>query len=180
MWVGMIEAALRKQSGFWHEYGVAGKRVSAKPIVFSSPSREMKREKKIRDDYMRRCRQWKKWMISIDISKSRWRILISKKNGMRMYRAISECWWFFMHGTKNTWRNRSWRSAQGFVSRISAAIEKEKAMPSFATFSKIAHGLGKRLEIRFISSYQQSTSIKTPVLSIKTKRGFYVKESLMQ
>lgn len=52
-------------------------------------------------------------------------------------------------------------------------------MPSFATFSKIAHGLGKRLEIRFISSYQQSTSIKTPVLSIKTKRGFYVKESLM-
>lgn len=59
-------------------------------------------------------------------------------------------------------------------------IEKELTMPSIATFSKIAHGLGKRLEIRFISSYQQSTSIKTPVLSIKTKRGFYVKESLMQ
>lgn len=53
-------------------------------------------------------------------------------------------------------------------------------MPYIATFSKTAHGLGKRLEIRFILSYQQSTSIKTPVLSIKTKRGFYVKESLMQ
>ena len=59
-------------------------------------------------------------------------------------------------------------------------IEKGPAMPSFATSSKTEHGLGKRLEIRFISSYQQSTSIKTPVLSIKTKRGFYVKESLMQ
>lgn len=58
-------------------------------------------------------------------------------------------------------------------------IKEGQAMPSIATFSKIAHGLGKRLEIRFISSYQQSTSIKTPVLSIKTKRGFYVKESLM-
>lgn len=45
-------------------------------------------------------------------------------------------------------------------------------MPSMAALAKIAHGLGKRLEIRFISSYQQSTSIKTPVLSIKTKRGF--------
>lgn len=53
-------------------------------------------------------------------------------------------------------------------------------MPSMAALAKIAYGLGKRLEIRFISSYQQSTSIKTPVLSIKTKRGFYVKESLMQ
>ena len=58
-------------------------------------------------------------------------------------------------------------------------IEKGQTMPSIATFSKIAHGLGKCLEIRVISSYQQSTSIKTPVLSIKTKRGFYVKESLM-
>lgn len=36
-------------------------------------------------------------------------------------------------------------------------------MPSMAALAKIAHGLGKRLEIRFISSYQQSTSIKTPV-----------------
>ena len=48
-----------------------------------------------------------------------------------------------------------------------SCIEKGQTMPS-------AHSLGKRLEIRFISSYQQSTSIKTPVLSIKTKRGFYV------
>ena len=59
-------------------------------------------------------------------------------------------------------------------------IEKGQTMPSMAALAKTAHGLGKRLEIRFISSYQQSTSIKTPVLSIKTKRGFYVKESLMQ
>lgn len=41
-------------------------------------------------------------------------------------------------------------------------IEKGQAMPSIATLSEIAHGLGKRLEIRFISSYQQSTSIKPP------------------
>ena len=53
-----------------------------------------------------------------------------------------------------------------------SCIEKGQAMPSIATFSKIAHGLGKRLEIRFISSYQQSTSIKTPVLSIKQSGGF--------
>ena len=60
-----------------------------------------------------------------------------------------------------------------------SCIEKGQTMPSMAALAKTAHGLGKRLEIRFISSYQQSTSIKTPVLSIKTKRGFYVKESLM-
>ena len=29
-------------------------------------------------------------------------------------------------------------------------IEKGQAMPSIATLSEIAHGLGKRLEIRFI------------------------------
>lgn len=56
----------------------------------------------------------------------------------------------------------SWRSAQGFGSRISAAIEKGQTMPSMAALAKTAHGLGKRLEIRFISSYQQSTSIKPP------------------
>ena len=91
-------------SPFWHVYGIAGEKVSTKPIVFSSPSREMEWEKKIRDDYMRHYRRWKKWMISIDISKSRWRILISKKIGMRMNRAISGWWWFFAHGMKNTWR----------------------------------------------------------------------------
>lgn len=41
-------------------------------------------------------------------------------------------------------------------------IEKGQTMPSIATLSKIAHGLGKRLEIRFILSYQQLTSIKPP------------------
>ena len=60
-----------------------------------------------------------------------------------------------------------------------SCIEKGQTMPFMAALAKTAHGLGKRLDIRFISSYQQSTSIKTPVLSIKTKRGFYVKESLM-
>lgn len=51
-------------------------------------------------------------------------------------------------------------------------------MPSMAALSKIAHGLGKRLEIRFISSYQQSTSIN-PRFVYKNKTGVYVKESLM-
>ena len=43
-------------------------------------------------------------------------------------------------------------------------------MPSMATRSKIAHGFGKRLEIRFISSYQQLTSIK-PRFVYKNKAG---------
>ncbi len=55
-------------------------------------------------------------------------------------------------------------------------IEKGQTMPSIATFSKIAHGLGKRLEIRFISSYQQSTSIKNPRFVYKNKAGVLCEE----
>ena len=44
-------------------------------------------------------------------------------------------------------------------------------MPSMAALAKIAYGLGKSLEIRFISSYQQSTSIKNPRFVYKNKAG---------
>lgn len=40
-----------------------------------------------------------------------------------------------------------------------------------ATRSKIAHGFGKRLEIRFISSYQQININKNPRFVYKNKAG---------
>lgn len=57
-------------------------------------------------------------------------------------------------------------------------IEKGQTMPSIATFSKTAHGLRKRLEIRFISSYQQSTINinKNPRFVYKDKTGVLCEE----
>lgn len=44
-------------------------------------------------------------------------------------------------------------------------------MPSMAALAKTAHGLGKRLEIRFISSYQQININKNPRFVYKNKAG---------
>lgn len=52
-------------------------------------------------------------------------------------------------------------------------------MPSMATLAKTAHGLGKRLEIHFISSYQQININKNPRFVYKNKAGVYVKKSLL-
>lgn len=44
-------------------------------------------------------------------------------------------------------------------------------MHSMAALAKTAHGLGKRLEIRFISSYQQININKNPRFVYKNKAG---------
>lgn len=80
-------------------------------------------------------------MISRRISKKKWDKDEARYQMMRMVlRARHE-----EHLTPSELAERTglWQSN---ISRI----EKGPAMPSFATSSKTEHGLGKRLEIRFI------------------------------
>ena len=99
-----------------------------------TPAREIKRAKKMRDEYVNEQMKDPDFKKEWDENEARYQLM------MMVLRARNE-----EQLTQSELAERT-GLRQSNISRI----EKGQSMPSIATLAKIAQGLGKRLEIRFV------------------------------
>lgn len=89
-------------------------------------------------------------MISINTLRSRWMIPDSRKSGITVKLEYQLMMMVLKARNEQTLTQANLAERTGLRQSNISRIEKGQAMPSITTLSKIAHGLGKQLQIKFV------------------------------
>ena len=89
-------------------------------------------------------------MISINTLRSRWMIPDSRKSGIIVKLEYQLMMMVLKARNEQTLTQADLAERTGLRQSNISRIEKGQAMPSITTLSKIAHGLGKQLQIKFV------------------------------
>lgn len=89
-------------------------------------------------------------MISINTLRSRWMIPDSRKSGITVKLEYQLMMMVLKARNEQTLTQADLAERTGLRQSNISRIEKGQAMPSITTLSKIAHGLGKQLQIKFV------------------------------
>ena len=90
-------------------------------------------------------------MISINTLRSRWMIPDSRKSGITVKLEYQLMMMMVLKArNEQTLTQADLAERTGLRQSNISRIEKGQAMPSITTLSKIAHGLGKQLQIKFV------------------------------